>query len=266
LIQPGSNKAVLTLGDGRTIILDNAASGQLASESGTTIVKMKDGEIAYNASTTTREQITYNTIAIPRGGQYNLTLPDGTKVWLNAASTLRFPTRFTGNTREVELDGEAYFEVAKNQEMPFFVNAQEMKVKVLGTHFNVMAYKDEPEIITTLLEGKVKLSSTTRNVLLAPGEQGLFSANNFKVKKADLNEAVAWKNGYFIFNGENLSAIMRKISRWYDVDIDYNTHNGNLTYTGSVSRFKNISEVLKVLSLTGTVKFEIKERRVTVTN
>lgn len=265
-IQPGTTKATLILGDGSTVNLNDASNGQIASENGTAVIKKEGGELAYNVLATTPDEIIFNTISIPRGGQYNLTLPDGSKVWLNADSKLRFPTRFVGNSREVELDGEAYFEVAANKKMPFYVAAGGMKVKVLGTHFNVMAYSDEPFVKTTLLEGRVMLSSAGANAYLKPGEQGVFTANKFGVSKADIDQEMAWKNGYFIFNGESLSAVMRKVSRWYDVEVSYSTHNNNLTYTGSVSKFKNISEVLKVLSLTGTVKFNVQERRVTVIN
>jgi len=265
-IQPGTTKATLILGDGSTVNLNDASNGQIASENGTAVIKKEGGELAYNVLATTPDEIIFNTISIPRGGQYNLTLPDGSKVWLNADSKLRFPTQFVGNSREVELEGEAYFEVAANKKMPFYVTAGGMKVKVLGTHFNVMAYGDEPFVKTTLLEGRVMLSSAGANAYLKPGEQGVFAANKFAVSKADIDQEMAWKNGYFIFNGESLSAVMRKVSRWYDVEVSYSTHNNNLTYTGSVSRFKNIGEVLKVLSLTGTVKFNVQERRVTVIN
>jgi len=266
LILPGSNKATLTLGDGHTIILNRTGEGQIASENGTAVSKTKNDELAYNVVATASEKIVFNTITIPRGGQYSLTLPDGSKVWLNAASSLRFPTRFSGDSREVELDGEGYFEVAKNKQMPFYVNTHDMKVKVLGTHFNVMAYRDEVFTKTTLLEGRVMLSSGSATAYLNPGEQGVWASNGFTVSKADIDQEMAWKNGYFIFNEENLQSVMRKISRWYDVDIAYSTHNQNLTYTGSISRFKNIAEVLKVLSLTGTVNFNVEERRITAIN
>ncbi|MBT2561033.1 FecR domain-containing protein [Pedobacter sp. ISL-68] len=265
-IKPGSDKAILTLGNGQQIVLNTAAQGQIALESGTTINKTADGTLAYDVISAASEEVVLNTVSIPRGGQYSLVLPDGSKVWLNAASSIRFPTRFTGNSREVELDGEAYFEVAKNKQMPFYVKAQDMKLKVLGTHFNIMAYKDEAFIKTTLLEGKVMLTSASAVTYLKPGEEGVLYENKFTVNKADIEQTMAWKNGYFLFNEENLSSVMRKISRWYDIDIVYNTHNNKLSYTGSVSKFKDISEVLKVLSLTGTVKFNIAERRVTVIN
>lgn len=265
-IQPGSDQAILTLSDGTDIVLNKASSGQIASENGTEVIKDRDGSIVYETGTDGAQTATFNTITIPRGGQYNLTLPDGSKVWLNSASKLRFPTRFSGNSREVELEGEGYFEVAKNAGKPFFVNTGNMKVKVLGTHFNVMAYRDESYVRTTLLEGKVMLMAGNSTAMIKPNQQGVFNGQGFKVSAADVDEDMAWKNGYFIFNEENLASIMRKVSRWYDVDVSFETTNKNLTYTGTVSRFKNISEVLKVLSLTGTVKFKIEERRVKVTN
>lgn len=266
VIVPGSNKATLTLSDGSTVVLNDAQNGQIASENGTEVLKQDEGALSYVVGATPTEQTVFNTITIPRGGQYSLVLPDGSKVWLNADSKLKFPTQFIGANREVELEGEGYFEIAKNKEKPFYVRANGVKVKVLGTHFNLMAYRDEPLVRTTLLEGKVLLSGNGQSVYLYPGQQGVFSAHKFKVSPADIQQDLAWKNGYFIFNEENLTSIMRKISRWYDVDIDIRTPHANLTYTGSVSRTKNINEVLKVLSLTGTVKFKIEERRITVTN
>ncbi|MFC3559781.1 FecR family protein [Pedobacter jamesrossensis] len=264
-IVPGSNKAVLTLGDGRTIILNNAGNGEIATENGTRVRKDGDGLLSYQVGETRSEELVFNTVSIPRGGQYSLILPDGSKVWLNAETKLKFPNRFVGDKREVELDGEGYFEIAKNKQKPFFVKANGVSVKVLGTHFNVMAYKDEPLVRTTLVEGRVILSAAGQSVYLIPGQQGLFSKDGLMVSNADVDGDLAWKNGYFVFNDDSLATIMHKISRWYNVDIDMRTNN-KLSYTGSVSKFKNIDEVLKVLSLTGTVKFKIEERRVIVNN
>ncbi|MCX2584407.1 FecR family protein [Pedobacter sp. MR22-3] len=264
-IYPGSNKAVLTLGDGRTIILNNAGNGEIASENGTQVRKDSDGLLSYQVGETISEELVYNTVSTPRGGQYSLILPDGSKVWLNAETKLKFPNRFVGDKREVDLDGEGYFEIAKNKQKPFFVKANGVSVKVLGTHFNVMAYKDEPVVRTTLVEGRVIMSAAGQSVYLILGQQGLFSKDGLMVSNADVEGDLAWKNGYFVFNDESLGTIMHKISRWYNVDIDMQTTN-KLSYTGSVSRFKNIDEVLKVLSLTGTVKFKIEGRRVIVSN
>ncbi|MCX2575091.1 FecR family protein [Pedobacter sandarakinus] len=264
-ILPGTNKAVLTLGDGSKIVLSNAENGQIAFENGTQVRKDSDGVLSYQVEENVNDELVYNTVSIPRGGQYCLQLPDGSKVWLNAETSLKFPNRFAGNKREVELDGEGYFEIAKNKEKPFFVKANGVSVKVLGTHFNVMAYKDEPIVRTTLVEGRVMLSAAGQSVYLSPGQQGQLGKNGLTVSEADVSGDLGWKNGYFVFNEESLATIMHKISRWYNVDVNLQT-NSKLTYTGSVSKFKNIEEVLKVLTLTGTVKFKIEGRRVIVNN
>lgn len=265
-IKPGSNKAVLILGDGSVVELNDTVTGKIAQQGATIVSKTHSGQLTYEETGREANEIIYNTINIPRGGQYSLTLPDGSKVWLNAATSLRFPTQLNGKERVVELNGEAYFEVAKSKQ-PFFVKVKDMQVEVLGTHFNVMAYADEANINTTLLEGKVKLSSSTDDVILKPGQQGLFTpAAGFKVRTADTDQALAWKNGYFNFNDEELTSIMRKISRWYNVDIEYNSRNSKLSYAGVISRFKNVSDVLDMLSLTGTVQFKITDRRITVIN
>ncbi|MRG45424.1 DUF4974 domain-containing protein [Chitinophaga sp. SYP-B3965] len=265
-IKPGSNKAVLILGDGSVVELNDTVTGKIAQQGATIVSKVSNGQLTYEETGGDAKEIIYNTINIPRGGQYSLTLPDGSKVWLNSATSLKFPTQLNDKERVVELDGEAYFEVAKSKQ-PFFVKVKNMQVEVLGTHFNVMAYSDESHINTTLLEGKVRLSSGTDEVILKPGQQGLFTPTaGFKVREADTDQALAWKNGYFNFNDEELTSIMRKISRWYNVDIEYNSKNSKLSYAGVISRFKNVSDVLDMLSLTGTVQFKITDRRITVIN
>lgn len=265
-IQPGSNKAVLILGDGSVVELNDSIKGKIAQQGVTVISKTTNGQLTYEEMGGDASEVIYNTINIPRGGQYSLSLPDGSKVWLNAATSFRFPTQMNGKERIVELDGEAYFEVAKSKQ-PFLVKVRDMQVEVLGTHFNIMAYKDEANINTTLLEGKVKLSSGTSEVILKPGQQGLYTqAAGFKVRIADTDQVLAWKNGYFNFNDEELVSVMRKISRWYNVDIQYNNKNSKLSYMGIISRSKNVSDVLNMLSLTGTVQFKIEDRHITVIN
>jgi transmembrane sensor len=270
-IVPGSNKAILILADGSKIILDNAKKGVLTKQGNTAITKSDDGLLVYNfKNNETSAQIAnpLNTITIPRGGKYQIVLPDGTKVWLNSSSTLTFPTLFTGTERGVQLSGEAYFEVAKNKDMPFKVRLNNnTEVKVLGTHFNIMAYNDESEIKTTLLEGSVKLSNNSDNVLLVPGQQGTVGRTPnavFKVQEANLAEAVAWKDGNFMFVNEDIRSIMKKISRWYDVDIDYKNDVSGRTFSGTVPQFKDVTEVLKLIQLTGAVRFKIEERRIIV--
>lgn len=282
-IVPGSNKATLTLADGRKISLTDAKNGELAEQSGIKVTKAADGQLIYTISdlsersSSDKSQISnieYNTIETPKGGQYQVNLPDGSKVWLNAASSLHYPTRFTGQERKVSLIGEAYFEVTRNSAMPFRVTCNNQVIEVLGTHFNINSYTDEEVIKTTLLEGSIKVIATNNlsskeiaGVILKPGQQSQITVGgikNIKVINVDSDEAVAWKNGYFIFASENIESIMRKVSRWYDVEIHY---EGNITreeFVGSVSKYEKVSEILTTLELTGLVNFKIEGRRITV--
>jgi transmembrane sensor len=265
IILPGSNKAVLTLSDGSHIDLDDSKKGLLCKQGNVKVGKLGNGKLVYQPLGSTDKVVIYNTITTPRGGQYQVVLSDGTKVWLNAASALKFPATFTGKARRVELNGEAYFEVAKNKNMPFKVILNKMAIEVLGTHFNVNAYADENEVKTTLLEGAVKLSSGNAVSLLKPGQQAVFGNKNlFNIGEVDVQEAIAWKNGYFIFDNDNIEGIMRKVSRWYDVEVDYTGKIDEGAYGGTISRFKSVSGVLKSLELTGTVHFKMQGRRITV--
>jgi len=264
---PGKNKAVLILADGRKIDLTEAKSGALAVQGETQVIKTAADELVYdeNNDDSDNTPAAINTLLVPQGGQYTLTLPDGSKVWMNAASTLQFPARFTGNKREVILTGEAYFEVAKNTKMPFSVKLNKMQVEVLGTHFNIMAYADEPVIRTTLLEGSVKLTNSNGQQMLKPGQDGILgNTNHFKVKAANIEQAMAWKNGQFIFDDEDMPAISRKLSRWYGVTVTDQRQQKGLTYTGAISKYKYVSEVLKMLEMTGTMHFKIENDKVTI--
>lgn len=267
-ILPGRNKAILIQANGNMVDLDGSGKGFLSKEGGAEVTKLASGKLVYNeGAISTGQNITaYNTIATPRGGQYQLTLADGTSVWLNAASSLRFPTTFSGKERAVELTGEAYFEVAKNRKMPFKVVANGVSVNVLGTHFNVMAYPDESAVKTTLLEGSVRLQKDSAETMLVPGEQGLIRPDThaFKVRKVKVDDIISWKNGLFTFDNENIRTIMRNVSRWYDVDIEYEGQLSKQNFGGSVSKFKDISYLLKTLELTGTVHFKVDGRRITV--
>lgn len=269
-IVPGGNKAILTLADGSKIVLDDIKTGTITTQGNTAIKKTKDGQLIYDLSHSAQTNLStepvYNTITTPKGGQYQVILPDGSTVWLNAASSLKFPTAFRDKARNVELDGEAYFEITKNKSMPFKVTVNNMKVEVLGTHFNVMAYQEESYLATTLLEGSVKISGSSDNVLLTPGHQAILNKglSAIKVLSVDTEEAVAWKNGYFLFNNENIQSIMRKISRWYNVEVSYEGNMNGRDFTGTISRFKNVSEVLKLLELTNEAHFKIEGRRITV--
>ncbi|MGN6436009.1 MAG: FecR family protein [Agriterribacter sp.] len=277
-IAPGGNKAILTLNDGSTIVLDSAANGSLTQQGNTDIVKTQDGHLEYNVDDGNNNvvEVLYNTISTPRGGQYQLTLPDGSKVWLNAASSLRYPTIFNGNERKVTLTGEAYFEVARttqqgsNTHLPFTVETGDIDIKVLGTHFNINAYHDEADVKTTLLEGSVDViakQKQTQTVRLLPGQQSQWSnaSGMMKlVKEADIEQAVAWKNGLFKFNSTDLAAIMRQVSRWYDVDIVYEGSVKEETFSGDIPRKEYAGEVFKMLELTKTVAFSIENKIVTI--
>lgn len=276
-IAPGKNTATLTFSSGKTIQLSDKKKGIFINASylkyndGSTVGSSASPEIAA-MGVAEGSSITATT---PKGGTYQVVLPDGTEVWLNADSKLVFPSKFTGNNRVVTLTGEAYFEVAKNKSKPFIVNTGDSKIEVLGTHFNIMAYKDEADNLVTLLEGAVKVNSGTAKVLLKQGQQAEISRKNpssiLLNNEIDTEQIIAWKNGYFMFANEPVESIMRKISRWYNVDIVYQDNLQDKALWGTVSRFKNVSEVLKRLELTGVVHFKIdnlnangKERRIIV--
>lgn len=273
---PGGNHAILTLSNHRKIILDDVSSGTIARQGNIAVKKAANGQLIYTVIGNTKKSKSlsvnqYNTITTPTGGQYTVVLPDGSKVWLNSESSLKFPTNFTGNERRVMLSGEAYFEVAKNKAKPFHVQSRNADVEVLGTHFNITAYADEDINKTTLLEGSVKITSGNNNCIIKPGEQATLTNNTqLKVAKTDVEEAVAWKNGYFMFANENIHDIMKKLSRWYGVKVIFENPEINETFGGTISKFKNISEVLKIIGETGTIHFKIvdtgddKGRRVIV--
>lgn len=252
VIAPGGNKAVLTLANGHRIILADVRDGQLAAQGNTVIIKKADGEVIYNYRTSRASasaELTYNTISTPRGGQYQVILPDGSHAWLNAASSIRFPTAFTGEDREVAITGEAYFEVAHDKAKPFRVNSAGQTVEVLGTHFNINAYDDEPTMNTTLLEGSVKITHGTELVLLKPGQQAstAYGTNNIRTKNTDAANAVAWKNGLFSFKQADIKTIMRQISRWYDLDIEYRGMVPDKKLSGEIYRSASGDEALQIL-------------------
>ncbi|ETZ24833.1 MULTISPECIES: FecR family protein [Pedobacter] len=269
-IPPGENKATLTLPNGERVVLTDSTINQLANQAGGSIIKAANGILVYKANSMTGNSETgekvFNIISTPRGGQYQVILPDGTHVWLNAASSLKFPAAFKGKKRLVELSGEGYFEVAKNKEMPFIVHAENQEVEVLGTHFNINSYADEASTKTTLLEGSVKVTAQGNQKVLTPGDQAQINKNakEIKVMQVSLEEAVAWKNGYFVFNDEKLESIMHRVSRWYDVDYEFEGKQGNLSFLGVIERTKNISSLLKVLESTGNVHFKIEGRKIIV--
>lgn len=300
-IAPGSNRAILTLANGKKIDLSGAGNGELAKQAGISIRKTKTGQLVYTISGNTDNNsagnnstgsssnssigaaTAYNTISTPRGGEYQVNLPDGTTVWLNAASSLRFPVQFKQEDRKVTLSGEAYFEVAKQirkvlihgkaiaERIPFVVKTNRQEVEVLGTHFNINAYTNETRTRTTLLEGAVRVSllsnaaqTSPTPYYLQPGQQANLSGNAFRIMKADMEEAMAWKKGIFMFNGQDLEGIMKQVERWYDVDVVFEDDNlKRQTFTGTISRFKKISQLLEVLETTGSVHFKMEGRRIT---
>jgi transmembrane sensor len=264
-IIPGSNKAVLTLANGATIILDSAKNGVIAQDGNTKISKLTNGQLIYNTPANTGTVITYNMLSTPRGGQYKLTLPDGSQIWLNAASSIRYPTVFNGKERNVEITGEAYFEVTKNPAQPFKVTVNSMQAEVLGTHFNINAYTDEPAIKTTLLEGSIKISRGNMNNILKPGQQAQVNDNSgLKIlSNVNTDDVIAWKNGFISFKSSDLKTIMRQISRWYDVDVVYEGNIAERNFTGEISRSSDLSELLKILQASN-IHFKIEQRTITV--
>jgi transmembrane sensor len=249
-LPPGGNKAILILSDGSSIALNDAKKGELATDKGVKIDKKANGQISYsrNGADTNQLANAFNTVITPRGGQYQLVLSDGTKVWLNSASSLKYPVTFTGNKREIQLSGEAYFEVAHNRHKPFRVISNGQVVEVLGTHFNVNAYADEPSVKTTLLEGSVKVQSNGISKTIKPNEQVLLKDGSMNIAKADVNEAIAWKNGFFYFKDDDIKSVLRQLARWYNVDIKYEGEIPQREFSGEISKNIDASKLFAILS------------------
>jgi ferric-dicitrate binding protein FerR (iron transport regulator) len=264
-VQPGTEKAVLTLADGSQITLDSTANGTIAQQ-GNTVVLKEDGLLAYNTDRDKpQNEILYNTLSTPKGGEYrSLVLSDGSKVWLNSLSSIHFPTSFVGNERKVEITGEVYFEVAKNPSRPFKVTVNGMTIEVLGTHFNVNAYNDEPIIRTTLFEGIVKVSKHGNNKLIKPGQEAQVNSEdeNIQITSADTEQAIAWKEGFFVFKNNDIETIMRQLARWYDVDVVYQGKTIE-KFSGRVNRNTNLSEVLKAFE-ESNIHFKIHDKVITI--
>ena len=269
-IRPGTGQATLTLTNGSRIILSNRKAGMIAKQGATQVLKLDDGRLAYKSGqlSSTGEVHTAgsNILSTPYGGKYQATLSDGTIVWLNAGSSLKFPTAFTGSERTVELTGEAYFEVAKDPAKPFTVFIRDMQVKVLGTHVDIMGYEDESVVKTSLLTGSVKVTNGKNAVMLKPGQQARLNAAGLlsTADHADMTEVLAWKNDLFDFEGADILSVMRQIARWYNVEVVYKDHIDQ-HFTGRIERSVHITEVLKMLELTEKVHFNIEGRKITVT-
>jgi len=287
IIEPGGKKAVLTLADGSTIVLANAQNGDLARQAEVEIIKEDNGRLTYNKESNSGPQSgenLYNTVTTPKGGEYQITLPDGSKVWLNAASSLRFPIAFAGNERIVELTGEAYFEVnpqnqptaqntsGKIAKTPFIVKINTPKgsrneVEVLGTHFNVMAYADEAAIKTTLVEGAVKVTSGNNSQTIKPGQQAKLKEGDITVQKVDAEGVVDWKNGNIPVGGADFDFTMRQIARWYDVNVVYEGKKPETSFAGKVPRTASIADVIQLLNINNIkARLNEKERKIIITS
>ncbi|WP_114936674.1 FecR family protein [Mucilaginibacter endophyticus] len=260
----------LILTDGKEVTLHKSKNEQLISQSPGLVTRLTNGVLDYQQGSENQDDnkvIAYNSLLVPSGAHYQVVvLPDGTKVWINAASSLRYPTAFNGGERRVELKGEAYFEVAHNAAKPFRVASNNQTVEVLGTHFNISAYDDDPAVKTTLLEGKVKVTGTANKAtrFLLPGQQAVLGKNAFIVSKAETTEAVAWKNDQFDFQDDNIQHIMRVIARWYDMKVTYEGPIPEDKFGGTINRNANVSESLNILELTGKVRFHVKGRQIVV--
>jgi ferric-dicitrate binding protein FerR (iron transport regulator) len=267
---PASNKAVLTLADGTKIQIGSIGNGMIALQGNVRIIKQANGEITYAGSDA--KEVSYNTLDVPRGSKpMGLTLSDGSEVWLNVGSSLTYPTAFTGGQRKVKINGEAYFEIAHNAKMPFIVQHDDVTISVLGTHFNVNAYEDENSVTTTLLEGSVRIkreikaNGSAQSLLLKPGDQAeLIDDGRLNINHhADLQQVIAWKEGNFEFKNTTVKEIMRQISRWYDVEVEYRGARPEYQLTGKISRNVNLSELIDMLQYAG-VNMKIQNKKVTI--
>lgn len=265
-VVPGGNRALLELSDGRKVELEAASNGWMSREGDSKIIKLEDGRLTYqSAPTPSTQKPVYNTLSTPRGGQYQLILPDGTSVWLNSASSITFPNYFDGNERRVRITGEAYFEVKsmpsqkQQRNIPFVVEAGNERIKVLGTHFNVNAYGDEGCILTTLIEGSVNVGNAVDSVTLQPGQQSKIvkGATNYKIDRPDLEEVLAWKNGNFLFNHASTKSMMTQLSRWYDIDIHYMDNVEGIYFSGGLSRKDRLEKMIELLELDGRLSLKL---------
>lgn len=263
-VPPGKNGAVLTLANSSAIVLDSLGNGVVTTE-GKTTLRIDNGKLVYDAPGNQQEAL-YNTTTTPNGRQFSLVLADGSKAWLNAGSSITYPTVFTGNERTVTITGEVYFEVSKDRSKPFHVKVNDMDVEVLGTHFNINSYADEADIKTTLLEGKIKVSKNGKNSLLEPGQQAIANKQQLKViSNANVAQATAWKNGFFNFDRSNLKTVMNQLARWYDIEVKYAENLPPRTFRGKIPRDQPLSQVLFILQDVG-IKFQLQRKTLMVTH
>lgn len=270
-IAPGGNRGILTLSNGKQIVLSDISAKDTIAKEGekeeVTIKMNANGVITYtinpDAVVAKENANSFNTLSTPTGGQYNIVLADGTKVYLNAVSSIKYPTQFNGNQRVVEVEGEAYFEVAKNKNKPFIVKTSNQTIEVLGTHFNVHAYANEPVVKTTLLEGSVAITYKNQKAILKPGQQSNVSDNKIAIREVDTEAAIAWKNGRFKFDNADLKSVMKQLERWYGINVEYHGDVSEARFNGGTFRNKNLSEVLKVLELSN-IKFKVEGKTIIV--
>lgn len=248
-IEPGGNIVILTLGDGSSVILDSVANGLITQQGNTTITKLRDGSISYVETNKDPAKALINTMTTPRGGQYQLTLPDNTKVWLNASSSISFPTHFGGTDRRVTISGEIYFEVAENKNQPFIVQINnQASIEVLGTRFNVKCYNDEPNIKATLVEGAVRVWNNSKTIVLTPGQQAVVEADDIAIiKNADIDHTLAWKHGFFNFKKADIQRVMLELSRWYNIEVTFQGAIPVRKFSGEMDRGLTLRQVLKIL-------------------
>jgi len=267
-IVPGTNKAVLVLADGTEHDLSSGGNSVINEEGSE--IKNSGNKLEYTSKSAQATETKYNTLKIPRGGEYFLVLADGTKVWLNSETTLRFPVQFESDVRRVELTGEAYFEVSRNDNVPFIVSSGDQQVKVLGTQFNISSYPDNQSILTTLVEGSVEVSlegNPAEKTMLKPSEQSYLSRNESQILKrnVDVAQYVAWKDGRFVFQDQMLEDIMKTLSKWYDVQVVFaNENDKNLRFTGNLERYTDFNNILRKIERTNEVKFEITDKLITI--
>ncbi len=262
-IHPATDKAILTLGNGEKIMLDESKDGELSTEGNIHINKTKPGNLVYTAGKNV-EKVHINTLVTPRGGRYQLTLADGTQVWLNAQSSISYPSAFRGSSREVTISGEVYFEVAHNAAMPFRVRSESQLIEVLGTHFNVNTYKAKSRTKTTLLSGSIALTNAHQRVILKPGEQGIVAGESMSIKNVDAAEVIAWKEGYFDFTDADIGSVVDELGRWYNVDIHYQGPATSETFTGRIPRSWSFEKVLNLLKTFKSINVEMQGRRLIV--
>ena len=270
--KPGAHRALLTLSDNRQMVLKDSKNGMIGEDAGMAIYNNADGELSYDSSTNpggmSAGKELYNTLSTPRAGHFQVTLADGTKVWLNAASSITYPLSFNRDERKVSVTGEVYFEVAHRENHPFKVISGRQEIAVLGTHFNVRSYNDEPGISTTLLSGSVRITNTLNGAtgLLKPGQQASLSHTTEKIdiRAVNAEDAISWKNGYFLFDNQELTTIMKNISRWYDVDVAFTGALGKERFGGTFSRSSNLSQLLQNMEKIGNVHFQLSGPKIIV--